>query len=359
MSQTNSALMSIITQYTKQFVDRISELENANHQLKLQLSNSSTVNKADFDRLAERHNELKNSYAEIERENAKLRQDMEQLVEQQNSLQTDISQYFQQMVSNVNKTSVESTMQTPKKSPQSNVPSDAPSQTPIYRNAKATTKLLNTEYESDSDLSDSDDEMPGLIGESKLSPRKLRFNREYDKTPELNKSFVKNSTVPTKSTQSTSPNLNTLNLSGILPKDEAAESDNDDYESILKHIITEGLMNGLENLNRSPQSVQFKGFGPSTSTPRPESRMGKRPKSDQVEKNLSKRQTCESTQLSGSNKPEQVEQSNTGPFGFMFRPQQMHTQNQPQSNGTGQPASDEAQLIQKILETIFTPPKKQ
>ena len=106
MSQTNSALMSIITQYTKQFVDRISELENANHQLKLQLSNSSTVNKADFDRLAERHNELKNSYAEIERENAKLRQDMEQLVEQQNSLQTDISQYFQQMVSNVNKTSV-------------------------------------------------------------------------------------------------------------------------------------------------------------------------------------------------------------------------------------------------------------
>lgn len=338
MSQTNSALMSMITQFTKQFVDRISELENVNRQLKLQLENSPSVNKTEFDRLAERHNELKASYAEIERENTKLRQDMDQLVAQQNSIQTDVSEYFNKVFGTLGNLS--NGFQTPTKQSTSTPNPVAPNQTPIHRNAKATTKLLNTEYESDSELTDSDDELV-------FAPRKIRFNvgsSDGEKSQDPNKSFM------TKS--------NEINLSDVLPNQEDSESENEDYESILKHIITEGLMNGLENINRSPHARSAQPAQPAQSayqnqqtdrTFRPQSRISKRNRPTSSEK---KPDPSKSTENSN-----QQFQSQTNPFGFTFAHTQPGTPNA-NPNANTRPSSTEAQLVQKILESIFNPPSK-
>ncbi len=343
MSQTNSALMSMITQFTKQFVDRISELENVNRQLKLQLENSPSVNKAEFDRLAERHNELKASYAEIERENTKLRQDMDQLVAQQNSIQTDVSEYFNKVFGTLGNSS--NGFQTPTKQFTNTSSTVVPNQTPAHRNAKATTKLLNTEYESDSELTDSDDELV-------FAPRKIRFNvggSDGTKSQDPNKSFMAKS--------------NEINLSDVLPNQEDSESENEDYESILKHIITEGLMNGLENINRSPHARSTQSNQPNQPDQsnqsdflfRPQNRMSKRNRPSS-----SKKQTEPSKSTENSN---QQFQPQSNPFGFAFGPGQPGTPNanphaNPNANANANPSSSEAQLVQKILESIFNPPSK-
>jgi hypothetical protein len=324
MSQTNSALMNIITQFTKQFVDKISELENTNNQLRLQLEKSSTVNKADFDKLNERHNELKASYVEIERENNKLRQDMEQLIAQQHSLETDISKYFNQVFSTLgnNQTPLKpkplasntsNTPNTPNTSNNSNhtqFNARVPSQTPAYRNSKSSAHFLNSEYESDSELSESDDEQLDFV------PRKLRFAPNYsgnlNKDQNLNKSFMQNK-------PENMEGQNKLNLSDILHQDDP---DNDNYESILKQIITEGLMNGLDNLNRGSNEKTQNSNNSNTSSKIPT-------------------KTTENTQVHN-------------PFAFMFGPQNTNTQ---QANTT-KPTSEEAQMVQKIIESILNPQTK-
>jgi len=251
MSQTNSSLMSIITQYTKQFVDRISELENENKQLKQQVGSVPSNLKADFDRLSERHAELKSAYMEIERENAQLRLDMDQLTAQQKSLESEISQYFTKAFSKIQPHP--DNARSPTKTVTVQMPQVVPSQKPLHREAKATTKLLNTAYESDSELdsSDSDSEYRESVS------RKLRFADEPTKqskqTENLEKSFSGLNSSMYSPGQQTGSSSNTLNLSSILPNQEDEESD-DDYESILKHIITEGLMSGLEHMNKSPSS---------------------------------------------------------------------------------------------------------
>lgn len=338
MSQTNSALMSIITQYTKQFVDRISELENENRQLKQRADTIPSTLKADFDRLSERHTELKTSYAEIERENTKLRQDMEQLIAQQKSLESDIAQFFTQTFSTISSPPV----QTPKKSRDVETPQAAPSQTPVYREAKATTKLLNTAYESDSefDSSDSDDEKPNIA-----SPKKLRFVDESNQDP--NKSFKQDNSNCSSGSKSCG-NSNGLNLSSILPnQDEESDDDNDDYESILKHIITQGLMSGLENINRSPHGNK------------PDKSFSSRPSSKTRKTN-----TNPTTKKQNENsRPTAEPNINNFPFGFWFGPESSHAypntqSNTPTNSGPNtNPTAQEVQLVQKILESLFTPPK--
>ncbi len=389
MSQANSALKSIINQYTKQFVDRISELERENEQLKQKVSSFSPNLKTDFDRLTERHTELKSSYAEIERENTQLRQDMELLISQQKSLETDIENHFQHVFTTLQPQQY----QTPKKSFTVEMPKVVPSQKPIHREAKATTKLLNTAYESDSELDSSDDEMPELVSDSaneqeKLSPRKLRFADDFVQDP--NKSFMAGNTTPVQS----GSNSNTINLSSVLPNDEyESDDDVDDYESILKHIITEGLMSGLENMNRSPHANKSTRH---VVNPRNETRMGnksriqvptgKKTKRHQFHKSQAQqfRQAQQNNQGQQNNQAQQPNANNTTghnmdnfPFRFMFSPQTGQMFTNPNTNPTqpaqmnsntnsnaspGQnplnPSSQEVQLVQKILESLFNPPAK-
>ncbi len=334
--------MSIITQYTKQFVDRISELENENNQLKQKVDVSPGL-KADFDSLTERHIELKKSYAEIERENTKMRQDMDHLIAQQSSLHSDVAKYFQQVFSDFVPKHTEQ-VKTPKKTCCVKIPSALPSQKPIYREAKATTKLLNTEYESDSSDSETDDES------SKFVPRKLRF----DVCADPNKSFDNQTGAePIK-----------LNLSEILPKDEESSDDEkSDYETILKQIITEGLMSGLENINRSPHHAT------QLNSTRPDSRIGKRHRHYSTRKNnkhsMNVHPQSHSTARVRPVKTENTEQ-NTNPFkfNFMFTPQGFNHNGQGHTSpiahaqtNQSQPHSQEAQLVQKILESLFTPNK--
>ena len=370
MSQTNSAIMSIITQYIKQFVDKINELENENHQLKQKVDVLPSSLKADFDSLTERHSELKISYAEIERENTKMRQDMDQLIAQQNSLHSDIAKYFQQVVSAFEtETKQTEPIKTPKKTCTIKIPTTPPSQKPLYREAKATTKLLNTEYESDSSDSETDDEMPPLIpacnneDESEnFVPRKLRFNVRADP----NKSFAHHT--------NTEP-IN-VNLSEILHKEEESSDDEkDDYEKILKQIITEGLMSGLENLNRSPQNAaRF-------NTTRPDSRIGKRNRTYSANKinrpGIHVHPQSQTSKVRQAKTPEQT--TSNFPFNFMFGQQGFtnpqgftntqannnHRQcsvNIPQTSPSGNSNQNathqqEAQIVQKILESLFNPNK--
>jgi len=347
MSQTNSALMSIITQYTKQFVDRISELENENNQLKQKVGSVPSGLKAEFDKLTERHSELKISYAEIERENTKLRQDMNQLIAQQDSLQSDIAKHFQQVFSDF-KTKQTEQVHTPRKTSNVKFSSVPPSQTPLYREAKATTKLLNTEYESDSSDSETGDEMPELIPvnsdeSSHCGPRKLRFDVRAGQDP--NKSFAQS-----QSPYSDSEPLK-LNLSEILHKDDDSSDDEDDnYETILKQIITEGLMSGLENINRSPHNTARLNIARANS------------------KSAKRNRPCSASKKHRPSMPHQqsrtVQTENENPFKFNFRfpqPTQAHTQglnsNSPDRTNQNQTHNQEAELVQKILESLFTPNK--
>ncbi len=369
MSQANSALKSIINQYTKQFIDRISELEKENTQLKQKTSSFSSSLKADFDRLTERHAELKSSYAEIERENTQLRQDMERLISQQKTLESDIEKHFQQVLTN----SQHQQYQTPKKPSNVEMPQVAPSQKPIHREAKATTKLLNTAYESDSELDSSDDEMPGLVSgsdfaneEKKISPRKLRFANESAQDP--NKSFMAWNSTPVTTSAKSESNLNNINLSSVLPNDDnESDDDVDDYESILKHIITEGLMSGLENINRSPHANKSNGFNKHF-TSRPESRLGHRSRIHVPTKKPKRPQHKVQTQQPNTND----QNINNFPFKFMFSPQtgQVFSNSSTNSNQPAQtsasinsgqnplnPSSQEVQLVQKILESLFNPTK--
>jgi hypothetical protein len=382
MSQTNSALMSIITQYTKQFVDRISELENENRQLKQKIGVVPSSFKAEFDRLTERHSELKISYAEIERENLKLRQDMKQLIAQQSSIESDVAKHFQQVFSAFGNKQFE---QTPYKTHYIELPSVAPSQKQNHKDAKtkekakATTKLLNTEYESDSDSSDTDDEMPGLISDSDIehfAPRKLRF--EVLAGQDQNKSFVQ-------PTQQTIPEPVKLNLSEILPQDDDSDNEKDEYEKILKQIITEGLMNGLENINRnSPNTTPFNFSQPDSRESRTASASaaagGKRNRNSSSIKKYRpygyvplSRQNAK-VKTSKTENPEPEQDTSNFQFKFMFPPQNSDnnqgfrfglgnekqtptgpngSSSTPKQNHTQQ----EAQLVQKILESIFTPNK--
>jgi hypothetical protein len=349
MSQTNSALMSIITQYTKQFVDKISELENENYQLKQKVGANPSSLKGDFDKLTERHSELKISYAEIERENTKLRQDMDQLIAQQDLLQADVAKHFQQVFSKFTAKQAEQ-IRTPKKTYEIH---SAPSQKPLHREAKATTKLLNTEYESDSSNSDTDDEMPALVSASenesvKFIPRKLNFAVRADQDP--NQPFLNMNNVQ---------KPNNLNLSDHLPKEDGSDEEKDDYESILKQIITEGLMTGLENINRSPNNAA------QLNTARPDSRNGKRHRGY-----LPSRKHRYNVPLYSRNQTpseSNPEQNNNFPFNFVFAQPQHGVNhdkgqgfgNMQQSSTTGNSHSNqqEAELVQKILETLFTPNK--
>jgi hypothetical protein len=363
MSQTNSALMSIITQYTKQFVDRISELENENNQLKQKVDVVPSGLKAEFDKLTERHSELKISYAEIERENTKLRQDMNQLISQQDSLQSDIAKHFQQVFSGFTTKQTEQ-LNTPRKTSSVKFSSVPPSQKPIYREAKATTKLLNTEYESDSSDSETDDEMPALVPisddeSSNFAPRKLRFDVRPGQDP--NKSFGQ-------SPYSDSEPIK-LNISEILHKDDESsedEDENDNYETILKQIITEGLMSGLENINRSPHNAARLNIA------RANSRNAKRNRPYSASKKHRPSMHHQQSRAAQTENPNE----NTNPFKFNFMfPQQPHTQGL-NSNAQGlnsnaqglnnnsqghtnqnQTHSQEAELVQKILESLFTPNK--
>ncbi len=382
MSQANSALKSIINQYTKQFVDRISELERENAQLKQQFGSFSPTLKTDFDRLTERHAELKSSYAEIERENTQLRQDMELLISQQKSLESDIEKHFQQVFTTIQPQQY----QTPKKSSNVEMPQVAPNQKPIHRNAKATTKLLNAVYESDSELDSSDDEMPELESnldsaneQEKISPRKLRFANESNQDP--NKSFMAWNSTPVTTPVQSGSNSNTINLSSVLPNDDnESDDDVDDYESILKHIITEGLMSGLENINKSPHGNKSSNFDKHF-TPRPESRLShrsrihvptKKSKRPHYNNDQQRVQTQQSQQPNVSTNPTNTNGQNINnfPFRFMFSPQtgsvfSNANPNQPaqtsENVNPGQnhlnPSSQEVQLVQKILESLFNPPK--
>jgi hypothetical protein len=361
MSHINSALMSIINQYTKQFVDKISELERENAQLKQNASSFSLGLKTDFDRLTERHAELKSSYAEIERENTQLRQDMEKLIMQQNALESDVSKHFEQVFSGIHPQKVSQQYQTPKKLSTVEIPQVVPSQKPVHREAKATTKLLNTKYESDSELDSSDDDMPDLVSSSedeqeKISPRKLRFANEPAQN--LDKSFIGSNVSPGTNTT----NLNNINLSSVLPNDVESEDDVNDYESILKHVITEGLMSGLENMNRSPHANKSKGTEKNFAS-KLESRPSHRsrihvPVKKQKNHNHQKHQ-CQQNQTNLNNVTEQ----NVGnPFRFMFSPHSNNQQAQTKSNANpGQnflnPSTQEVQLVQKILESLFNPTK--
>ena len=349
MSQTNSALMSIITQYTKQFVDRISELENENNQLKQKVDVAPTGLKADFDKLTERHSELKISYAEIERENTKLRQDMNQLIAQQDSLQSDIAKHFQQVFSGFATKQTEH-VHTPRKSSNVKFSSVPPSQTPLYREAKATTKLLNTEYESDSSDSETDYEMPVPISDDEsvnCAPRKLRFDVRAGQDP--NKSFAQSQS------QSQSPYSDSepikLNISEILHKDDdSSDEEDDNYETILKQIITEGLMSGLENMNRSPHNAARLNMA------RANSRSSKRNRPCSASKKHRPSMPHQQSRTA------QTENENTNPFKFNFRfPQQPHVyglnSNAQANTNQNQTHSQEAELVQKILESLFTPNK--
>jgi len=236
MSQSNSSIINVISEYTKQFVDKINKLEKENNELKKQLSNYSADLQGEFNRLTERHNELKTSYAEIDRENIQMKQEIEQLHMYQKSIQSDISQYYNKVLTDISN-------QTPKKSHTLEKQNNAPNQTPIYRKAKSA-KLLNTKYnsESDSDSSNSDNlnnDMYNFDGQKRFTPKKLNFNNSKP-------SFI--------------------NLSDTRHKNEKSDDEN---ESILKQIITEGLMSGLENLNKSPHNSQFSGFGNPNLNPNP------------------------------------------------------------------------------------------
>lgn len=373
MSQTNSALMSIITQYTKQFVDKISELEKENTQLKQQVGTVPSTLKADFDRLTERHTELKSSYGEIERENAQLRQDITQLIAQQKSLEADISQYFAQAFSSIQtkqnqsehanaNTNSNYNYSTPSKSNMSThtseFPQAAPSQKPAHANAKAkaTTKLLNTAYESDSECDSSDSE-----GECAHS-RKLRFSDEFARN--LNKSFAAQNTNANTTTNTTSSgnhsldNSNTLNLSGILPNDQD-DSDDDgpnDYESILKHIITEGLMSGLENMNKSPHANSVKSSGKTQENSRMfnSGHPNRFSKSNQTQTSKPQANPPASTNTNNTKQTHAHAHAHANPFGFMFNPASENSQRGQNST----PSAQEVQLVQKILESLFNPQGK-
>lgn len=374
MSQTNSVLMSIITQHTKQFVDRISELENENNQLKHRVGSVPSTIKADFDSLSARHAELKSSYEEIERENTKLRQHMEQLIAQQKSLEADISQYFAQTFSNIQ---IQKQFQqangnysTPVKSAKSNnieIPQVAPSQKPIYREAKATTKLLNTEYDSDSefdssDSADSDNEC--------LPSRKLRFSEELKQDP--NKTFIGLNTTTNTNTNcsvNTSPtqtrgNSNTLNLSSILSNEQdESDDEHNDYESILKHIITEGLMSGLENMNKSPYATnprENKNSQSNSFCSRQATRMRKRDRMESP-KPMNQNAPTVPTPCAPTNAHAQTN-TNAHPFSFAYRPESTGEFSNRNGNSHGNsnqtPTAQEVQLVTKILESLFYPQGK-
>ena len=295
---------------------------------------------------------------------------MNQLIAQQDSLQSDVAKHFQQVFSGFTTKQAEP-VHTPRKT--SNVKfSSVPSQTPLYREAKATTKLLNTEYESDSSDSETDDEMPELIpiksDESvNFSPRKLRFDVRAGAEQDPNKSFAQSQTP-----YSDSEPIK-LNLSEILHKDdESSEDENDNYETILKQIITEGLMTGLENINRSPHNAaQF-------NVARPDGRSAKRHRPYSASK--SNRNSMHPRNQTARVKPVITEnpEQDTNPFkfNFMFTPQGVNHNGQgfnhngqdghvhtsppahaPARANQSQTHSQEAQLVQKILESLFTPNK--
>jgi hypothetical protein len=193
-----------------------------------------------------------------------------------------------------------------------------PSQKPLHREAKATTKLLNGEYESDS--SDSD-----YSENSESGPNKSFFVQKQNQT-------------------SSEPNF--LNLSEILPKNnpnDESEDEADDYESILRQVITDGLMSGLENMHQSPTWKKTKqSFQP------PNSELNKRTRG--LDKN--------SGRLNRTNmfKPNLTNnQTPTQPNGFLFG-----TPESNQQNSSRQPNQhQEAQMVKQILETLFggTPSK--
>lgn len=360
MSQTNSVLMSIITKYTKQFVDRISELENENNQLKHRVGSTPSTLKADFDSLTERHTELKISYGEIERENTKLRQDIEQLISQQKSLEADIAQYFAQTFSAFS-TKQTDQVRTPNKTCTVQIPSVAPSQKPVHREAKATTKLLNTEYESDSSNSETDDEMPPLVSDSEdetsnFVPRKLRFNVRAGQ--DQNKSFVQSTNqAGTNTKNGTGAESIKLNLSEILPKENESDDDKDDYETILKQIITEGLMSGLENINRSPHNATQNNTPPKRHRPYYAASKAR-------DSNMKMPQRSQQTTVKSSQTEKAEQNTNNFPFNIMF-PHDGQGFNHGGYSFTNTPTTEnqnskqqEVQLVQKILESLFNPPGK-
>ena len=188
MSSINSVLTNMITQYTKQFIDKINELENENQLFKQKICSCSPASKTDFDKLTEYNNKLETFYMETKKENIDLKQ---QLITQQNMIQIDISNIFKNIFVKTNYQNKQKVFSQdyPKK-----IYSLPPNQKQLHRNAKKTArKFLNTSYET-------------------LQPIKLKFGLGQN----LNNTFIHNNT-----------SQYNLNFLGFLSKDPDSESDSE------------------------------------------------------------------------------------------------------------------------------------
>jgi len=107
MSQSNSLIINLITEYTEKFESRIKELESENLKLKsfVDSINTNTTNfngtnctidsiQQQYASLLERHKEIKASYMEAEKENTRLYQEVDTLKREQSSLKSTIEKYF-------------------------------------------------------------------------------------------------------------------------------------------------------------------------------------------------------------------------------------------------------------------------
>ncbi len=77
--------MSLITQYTGKYIQRIQELEAENQQLKSSLQTQSahkTISSQEYESLQARHYELKAAYAEADRENVTLNKELDTIKQQ-------------------------------------------------------------------------------------------------------------------------------------------------------------------------------------------------------------------------------------------------------------------------------------
>jgi hypothetical protein len=179
MSSINSVLTNMITQYTKQFIDKINELENENQLFKQKIHSYSSVSKTDFDKLTEYNDKLETFYIETKKENINLKQ---QLITQQNMIQIDISNIFKNIFDKTNYQNKQKIYSLP------------PNQKQLHRNAKKTArKFLNTSYKT-------------------LQPIKLKFGLGQN----LNNAFIHDNT-----------SQYNLNFLGFLSKDPNSESDSE------------------------------------------------------------------------------------------------------------------------------------